>query len=522
MKTVKEISKEDINDTFDSVILSRGEEYFYEDCVEFFEIVDSTTIRGTVSGNQDYDVSITVDEDGELVCECSCPCDFNCKHAAALLLYWMKEKKKNKKANPREGKKQTINELLQKKSKEELIIILKDIFEKHRELEVLAKINPSDVKSKIKRLFSRYWEWNQVRNLVSQLNLILERIQKNISSADRNLYEEMLESTEIVIEGQNNVHGEDEISIFLQEWLKVMGDIFSRTNPTKEEKITFIERMMLFQKEDDYGLEDCLDEALLGMCKTHEDIELIKEHFLKKKQEEEYGWSEEDAQVFILELYAQTGADEDYLNLAEKEKFYRPLVDKLMSLGKLLEAIEVCDKGINKDYYHFMGQKARILEKLGEKEKLKETLYKLIMHSGYQVDVKKLKKECSGKEWKSYLQQIITDAEKRNRDSFLSRLYYDEKDYPKAYDYSKDSRDDNYMQLLAKKLEKKHPVLACQIYEKLCFSWIDSGSGFCYKEAGRMLKAIKKLDGDSFREAKRKVTFKHNKKWSLMKIVGRV
>src|SRR3989338_4720727 len=89
MKSIKDITIEDIKDLFDSIIYLRGEEYFESECVKDIEPVDSSTLTGVVQGNNKYNVTITIDSNEDISCECSCPCDFNCKHAAALLLKWL-------------------------------------------------------------------------------------------------------------------------------------------------------------------------------------------------------------------------------------------------------------------------------------------------------------------------------------------------------------------------------------------------------------------------------------------------
>ena len=89
IKNIKDITVEDIQDLFDSVIYLRGEEYFEEGLVTSIEPLNTVTITGTVRGNRSYTVSVSIDDDGNLISDCSCPCDFDCKHAAALLLKWL-------------------------------------------------------------------------------------------------------------------------------------------------------------------------------------------------------------------------------------------------------------------------------------------------------------------------------------------------------------------------------------------------------------------------------------------------
>ena len=54
--------------------------------------------------------------------------------------------------------------------------------------------------------------------------------------------------------------------------------------------------------------------------------------------------------------------------------------------------------------------------------------------------------------------------------------------------------------------------------------WVDSGSGWPYKKAGKMLEAIKKLDrqGKFFNKTKNEIISKHKKKYSLMGIIENV
>src|SRR3989338_6724081 len=193
MKSIKDITIEDVQDLFDSIIYLRGEEYFEEDCVKSIEALDSSTIGGTVRGNQNYKVTITIDSEGDISCECSCPCDFNCKHAAALLLKWLSIKGEHNKElkGAKLQKNESIKEVLNKKSKEELIGLLTEFLSKHPELKSLVKIERNEIVSKIRSLLSEFVDWNEVSDLISQLETILEGIKRNKSSWDRELLNEM-------------------------------------------------------------------------------------------------------------------------------------------------------------------------------------------------------------------------------------------------------------------------------------------------------------------------------------------
>ena len=185
----------------------------------------------------------------------------------------------------------TINQILKKKEKKELITIIENFVGKYPELESLIKVEKSKVTVKIRKLFSHFWEWNQVNDLIFQLDLILEGIKKDKSSWDKNLLNELEISANIMINGMDNVHGEDEIAIFLEEWFEVIGGVFIRTKPSINEKKEFINKIYQLINKDDYGLSDSFEKALFIICKTKTDLELIKD--ILKPLESRYQKSKE-------------------------------------------------------------------------------------------------------------------------------------------------------------------------------------------------------------------------------------
>ena len=96
MDSINDITQEDIEELFGGQILSRGEEYLEDGLVESVELFDKNTILGVVVGNERYKVTISLDSEGDIICDCTCPCEFNCKHSAAVLLKWISEKKNSK------------------------------------------------------------------------------------------------------------------------------------------------------------------------------------------------------------------------------------------------------------------------------------------------------------------------------------------------------------------------------------------------------------------------------------------
>lgn len=525
-KSLIDITIEGVQGLFDSIIYLRGEEYFEEGSVKSIEPIDSSTLVGVVRGNENYNVTITIDSEEDISCECSCPCDFNCKHAAALLLKWLSIKsgynKELKEAKLR--KKESIKDILDKKSKEELIGLLTEFLSKHPELKPLVKIERKEIVSKIRRLLSDFVDWDEISDLISQLEIILEGIKRNKGSWDRELLNEMEICSKIMIEGQENVHDEGDLGLFLEDWFLLYGEIFSSLKPSKQEKRGFLQKIMELMQKDEYGLDSSFEKAFVGVCTSKEDIELIKEVYKPNKPEDEdyYDGQEEDYEQFYLELYDKIGCNDEYLQIARKSGFSLDVIDKLIFLKKWEEALEECKKAKNRENFEDIdNRRIEILRKLGRNEEVKKVLLNLAKITGDINYVLKLKKESSAGEWKSYFTQVISDSEKKSRDSLLSKIYFHESDYKNAFEYSNSIRDTDYLELLAKKLSIKHPLLACNIFRRLCFSWIDSGSGWPYKKAGKMLEAIKKLDkkGDFFNKTRAGIIKEHKKKYSLMEVI---
>ena len=196
---------------------------------------------------------------------------------------------------------------------------------------------------------------------------------------------------------------------------------------------------------------------------------------------------------------------------------------KLISLGKLKEALEECDK--KKEYNPEVEErKYNLLKKLNKNKEAQKVLFKLSKYTCSLDLILKLKKESSKQEWENYKREIIEEAKKTKINEIISKIYYHEEDYLNAYEYAKNLTNSDYLELLAKKLSKNNPDKACSLLRKLIFQWILSGSGYPYKKAGKLLKEIKNIDnsGSIFKKIKNEIINEHKKKYSLMDIIEKI
>jgi len=228
-----------------SFISALKKDILKEGFVISIEPIDSTTFSAVVQGNQIYVVSVSIDQGGYILCDCSCPCDFNCKHAAAALLKWLSIKNKIDKEQLKamNEKKETIEKILARKTKTELINLLKLVLKQYPELTSYVRINTTELILRIRNLFSQFWEEYNVKELTSQLEIILEGIRNNKDQWDIRLFQEMNTCSQVMIENQEQVFYEFELSNFLEEWFHTLGEVFSEIESTRSKKEAFIDRL---------------------------------------------------------------------------------------------------------------------------------------------------------------------------------------------------------------------------------------------------------------------------------------
>jgi len=128
---------------FDSQRLKDGKEYFKMGLVRNVT-VDESTASASVKGNSPYRVKLDIQKK---VFTCTCPCDFNCKHEAALFYYLRENNVDN--SSP-------ILSILNTKSKKELIELVKKMAVSNPQ--ILTMLNPDNqnVEKQIKQLWLRY------------------------------------------------------------------------------------------------------------------------------------------------------------------------------------------------------------------------------------------------------------------------------------------------------------------------------------------------------------------------------
>ncbi|HII29767.1 hypothetical protein COT48_05150 [Candidatus Woesearchaeota archaeon CG08_land_8_20_14_0_20_47_9] len=129
-----------LKDNFGSEIIERGRKYYQQGRVRSL-VVDGDSVAAVVIGSRNYRVRINL-KTGNF--KCTCPCEFNCKHVVAVLLA-LKEKKPSM-------RKDEIDTILKRKSREELIDILKKMLISEPRLKKIINSTVQDINERIENL----------------------------------------------------------------------------------------------------------------------------------------------------------------------------------------------------------------------------------------------------------------------------------------------------------------------------------------------------------------------------------
>lgn len=157
---MNKVLKELEND-FDNPYWQRGREYYREGLIRDVK-QKGARITATCKGNSLYRMHLDL---ASKEMSCSCPCDFNCKHLAALIM-WLNKNKPLTIAD--------LDQELAKCSKSQLIERLKILLERHPED---YKYFQKPSKEEITRLIKKFWIPNDyTSSFFNELDYIKENI----------------------------------------------------------------------------------------------------------------------------------------------------------------------------------------------------------------------------------------------------------------------------------------------------------------------------------------------------------
>jgi uncharacterized Zn finger protein len=136
MSSIPRITKSDLLQWTDEVYFQRGQKYFEREAI-YEQRRQGMTIKSNCSGTQApfYRQEVLFDRKGIKSAECSCPVGEggHCKHVVALLLTWVNDPDSFQEV-------ESVDVSLDKRSKPELIALIKEMLEQEPDLESLLEL----------------------------------------------------------------------------------------------------------------------------------------------------------------------------------------------------------------------------------------------------------------------------------------------------------------------------------------------------------------------------------------------
>ena len=552
MTTIPPLTEDEIRSRVGQTSFQRGKQYFRDGAI-FDARQQGMTLKARCAGSrpQPYRVRITFDERGIASANCSCPVGEGgyCKHTAALLLTWLER--------PEEfAAVEDEDTALERRSKEELIALVKQMLRQQPELESLlevplptggrraAPVNPETYRRQAAAAFRRGdYEWGAEAGIADEL-LAITAIgdgfaeQQDYASAVT-IYEQVALE---VLEHYEEFHDEsgdlgeviDECVAGLGRCLEVEQDAASR------ERI--LHALLAIYRFD-------IDEAG-GVDLGAEATELILEHATPEERRTVASWVREAIPEgtswmsnwrrqayggFLLDLESDTLDDETFLQVCRQTGRTDDLVGRLLVLGRVDEAtreaeqagdynlLELADIFVEhdqgdvaerlmlersrqsqdrrvpdwlKNYYKARGKAAPALE-------LAEKVFR--MGPGFDgfERYKELRQlaEQTGR-WDAMRPELLELLRKTGEIDLLVRMYLDEGEIDQALDTlrAEGARGPGYLYgygslalQVARAAEETRPRAALEIYGEQVERLIKQRGRGSYQEAARLLTKVRSL-----------------------------
>lgn len=218
MSAILHIKQSDVRNWTDDVYFQRGQNY-YEQGAIYDQRKQGMILKSKCAGSQApfYRQEVLFSSHGIESAECSCPVGEggHCKHTVALLLSWVHDPDSFQEA-------ESLDVVLEKRSKAGLIAIIKEMLEQEPDLESLLELplvegesqplNIKAIRQQANRAFQGTdFEWGYAREIKRDLNPLLKLASSYLSRNDAEnsalVYETIVET---ILENENAALGDEE------------------------------------------------------------------------------------------------------------------------------------------------------------------------------------------------------------------------------------------------------------------------------------------------------------------------
>jgi len=310
-----------------------------------------------------YRVEVTMGTEGITEAECSCPVGAggHCKHVAALLLTWL---------DSPEAFEETpdLETTLEQRSKPELIAMIHQMLQRYPDLEYLlylpspkagankTAINPEIIRRQVAHAFANNdgeWGWRDsfetARDLDELLNLAGQYQETTDTTNAMIIYriiaEGVLLHEDIVMRDESGKLGGvlDDCVVGLGSCLELMQEMSERRDILQ----ALFSIYMWDVKMGGIGIGDRVPDILLEQA-TPQEKELLT-GWIRSAVDGIREWGQQTLGGLLLALQSYTLDDEAFLDICRQTGRLQDLVDRLLQLNRVDEAVSESEKA--GDYY---------------------------------------------------------------------------------------------------------------------------------------------------------------------------
>jgi uncharacterized Zn finger protein len=354
------INKEAIRARVGERSFARGAEYFRTGAI-FDARQQGATLKARCRGSQGgpYRVEAELDETGIGSADCSCPVGGggSCKHVAALLLTWLERPEQF-------VEREALDSALDRRSKAELIALVKQMLRQEPDLEWLLEaplpaagkqgspIDPQLYRRQAASLFQNAeYEWG-VEGEIAEGLLALKEIGDGFAAQEDHagaaaVYGAVLAA---VLENSDTFPDEEgELGSVIGECVEGLGQCLKSGALGEETRAAVVAQLWEVYRFDvnqgGRGIGDEASELLLQQT-TPEERRTIAgwvREAIPNPGQWSTNWRRETLGGFLLDLEADTLDDETFLQVCRETGRTDDLVDRLLTLGRIDEAIAAAE-----------------------------------------------------------------------------------------------------------------------------------------------------------------------------------
>jgi uncharacterized Zn finger protein len=543
MTTLPKITEKTIRGRVGERSLALGERYFQGGAV-FNTRLQGRTLKARCQGSRDeaYRVEVTLGDKGVAEADCSCPVGGggHCKHVAAVLLAWRHDPDEFTEV-------EELDQALGRRSKEELIALIKQMLRRQSDLELLldmplpgaapagAAATPEAYRRQAEAAFHGQdgYEWGAAAAVADDPQAVKEVgddfLRREDHAGAAAVYMGILAA---VLDNYQTVHDEEgDLHGVVGDCAEGLGGCLdAETDPARREAIlrALFELMCFDIDQGGIALSDRAPD--LDEHATQAERRTLA-GWVREAMAHSRDWSRQALGGWLLDLEGDTLDDEAFLRVCRETGRTHDLVGRLLHLGRLEEAVAEAERASDWELLNladlFVSRRhgdvaerlilersrtspdTRLLEWLKKRAiehkdpaaalELAEKIFRAQPSLERYKEIRKLAKK--GGRWDELRPRLLGFLKEKGHAYVLIPVYLEEGEIDRALEAVKPGRPAAYgygygygMALdVAKAAEKTRPEAALEIYRRQAEGLINQRGRGAYQQACTFLKKVRAL-----------------------------